>query len=74
MMIDEVVRAARGSTRPEPSAVLTALRKKTFDGVMGTYQFDAAGDLKNPRTQLYVVEGGRFNRVMAAPAKDPGKG
>ncbi|MEU0989714.1 bifunctional serine/threonine-protein kinase/ABC transporter substrate-binding protein [Streptomyces sp. NPDC005953] len=75
MMIDEVVRAARGSALPDPSAVLTGLRKKTFDGVMGAYQFDAAtGDLKSPRTQLYVVEGGRFNHVMAAPARDPGKG
>ncbi|MEU5403162.1 bifunctional serine/threonine-protein kinase/ABC transporter substrate-binding protein [Streptomyces sp. NPDC005963] len=75
MMIDEAVQSARGGGRPEPAQLLTALRKKSFDGVMGSYQFDAAsGDLKNLRTQMYLVEGGRFKHVMAAPEKDPGKG
>ncbi|MCM2393879.1 bifunctional serine/threonine-protein kinase/ABC transporter substrate-binding protein [Streptomyces albipurpureus] len=75
MMIEEIVKAARSGGRPAPADLAAALRRKSFAGVMGKYQFDAEnGERKSPRAQLYAVDNGRFRHLMAAPAQDPGKG
>lgn len=75
MVIDEMVKAAESGGRPAPGDLIAALRKKSFHGALGQYRFDAtSGDRKSPSTQLYAVVDGRFQRVMAAPARDPGKG
>ncbi|MGW6455326.1 bifunctional serine/threonine-protein kinase/ABC transporter substrate-binding protein [Streptomyces sp. NPDC055078] len=72
MMIEEVIAAARGGERPVRDGLTAALRKKTYDGVMGFYQFKPEnGDLKGLGTYLYVVQDGRYRYLGAAPVKAP---
>ncbi|MFI1013555.1 bifunctional serine/threonine-protein kinase/ABC transporter substrate-binding protein [Streptomyces sp. NPDC020965] len=73
MMIEEVVKGARGGRRPARQDLGTALRQKSYQGVMGSYQFQPKGDLKGLGTYLFKVDKGRFSYVNAAPTDDPGR-
>jgi branched-chain amino acid transport system substrate-binding protein len=57
-IILEAMKRAGGT--PGREAIVKELHKTKYDGLMGTVEFDATGELKEPSLYLYKVSGGQF--------------
>lgn len=67
LLIDAISRAitANANRIPTRAQVLAAVAQAHFQGVTGTYSFDAHGDALSPMMSLYRVETGRW--VLVKP-------
>jgi branched-chain amino acid transport system substrate-binding protein len=59
-VLSEAVRKANGFARVD---VTGALRGQQFSSLLGSLQFDQAGDLTAPRIWIYQVVDGEFQQV-----------
>ena len=57
--LEEAVHAAHGNL-PNRRQVLDAVAQIQFQGVTGTYEFDANGDAKAPLMEMFSVENGKW--------------
>ncbi|OII68887.1 serine/threonine protein kinase [Streptomyces sp. CC77] len=74
LMIDVLVEAAAGGSRPGRAQTARALLAAEHRGAMGAYSFDASTrEVNGIGTYMYVVEDGRTRYVGAAPLGPPGK-
>ncbi|MFJ3632812.1 bifunctional serine/threonine-protein kinase/ABC transporter substrate-binding protein [Streptomyces sp. NPDC090112] len=72
LVVDRLVTAARGGTRPARADLLTALSQGTFRGLTKEYTFAADRVVKDYSFHLHRVEGGRIR--YAGPAALPSAG
>lgn len=72
LIIDRLVTAAAGGTRPTRSALLTALTQGTFRGLTKEYAFDERRQVKGNVYFTHQVEGGRMRYVGPAVQPAPG--
>ncbi|WP_019888655.1 bifunctional serine/threonine-protein kinase/ABC transporter substrate-binding protein [Streptomyces purpureus] len=72
LLIQEVVKKAKGGERPDRTTLTPVLRKVRYEGAMGGYVFNhETGDPDAVGTFMYVVEGGRYKPLEFAPAGPP---
>jgi branched-chain amino acid transport system substrate-binding protein len=59
-----VMAAAMGAAKSaEPAKYLPELKKIRYEGVTGTIQFDAFGDIQNGALTLFTYKGGKRSRI-----------
>lgn len=59
-----VMAAAMGAAKSaEPAKYLPELKKIRYEGVTGTIQFDAFGDIRNGALTLFTYKGGKRSRI-----------
>ena len=70
LLLDAISRAvqANGGGIPTRAQVVNAVAQAHFEGVTGTYAFDAQGDALSPMMSLYRVENGHWVLVKAIDA------
>lgn len=70
ILIDAITRAidANGGNVPTRAQVVTAVANTQFEGVTGTYSFDAHGDALSPLMSIYKVENGHWVFMKAIDA------
>jgi branched-chain amino acid transport system substrate-binding protein len=60
MVMAAAMQAARSA---EPAKYLPELKKIKYEGVTGTIQFDASGDIQNGALTLFTYKGGKRARI-----------
>ncbi|MFI9744641.1 bifunctional serine/threonine-protein kinase/ABC transporter substrate-binding protein [Streptomyces sp. NPDC052494] len=73
LLVDQVVKAAKGGKRPDRTTLTPLLRAAKYEGVMGGYAFTEEGNLDGVSTFVYAVENGRYKPLEFAPAAPPKK-
>lgn len=70
ILIEAITRAidANGGKVPTRAQVVAAVANTHFEGITGTYSFDAHGDALSPLMSIYKVENGRWVFLKAIDA------
>jgi len=58
-----IVNAMKAANSTDPKQFGPAIAKLSFEGMLGTVEFNQFGDLKEPKTTLFQLKGGNWTPV-----------